>query len=196
MHTYDDADHPRAAMTSATPMSTPADHAVHLRLVQPWTGDVGVARERLETGTDEWLGRALETPTGSTTRRFESDLVLPMREQARHMVLRKAAVVELGRPQPGRPRSGTAGFTLDVSWRSASLAPLFPVFVGTLEVSEHDLVLDGYYAPPGGELGVILDRALLNIAARGTARWFLSRVANEIEGARPDTEQAAPKMPD
>jgi hypothetical protein len=126
----------------------------------------------------DWLGAPVagdDLPPG--VRRFESDLALPMREQARHMVLHKAALVDVGRavPAPG-------GFGIEVSWRSATLAPLFPVFVGSLTVSNGDLVLDGYYAPPGGELGVILDRALLNIAARGTGRWFLARVADAIDG--------------
>ncbi len=163
-------------MTPSTPPHTPGDHAVHLRLVQPWSGDLATARERLACTAADWLGHAIDAPDRSSPRRYESDLVLPMREQARHMVLRKAAVVELGEPRPAPP-----GFVVDVSWRSASLAPLFPVFVGSLEVTDGELVLDGYYAPPGGELGVILDRALLNIAARGTARWFLNQVAGAIE---------------
>jgi hypothetical protein len=153
------------------------EHAVHLRLVQPWTGDLEHARHRLDDGSAEWLGNRLPGPADQpTVRRYESDLILPMREQARHMVLRKAALVDLG-PVTSVP----GGFVLDVSWRSANLAPLFPVFVGTLTVTEHELALEGYYAPPGGEIGVILDRALLNIAARGTARWFLARVASAIE---------------
>jgi len=48
-------------------------------------------------------------------------------------------------------------------------------------VTSSELRLEGYYAPPGGELGVILDRAFLNIAARGTARWFLAKVATALE---------------
>ena len=169
-------------MSTLFPTPVPMEHAVHLRLVQPWTGDLAAARRRLEDGAAEWLGAALDAPSESDARRFESDLVLPMREQARHMVLRKAAVVELGWPRDEAP-----GFALDVSWRSATLAPLFPVFVGTLVVSARELALDGYYAPPGGELGVILDRALLNIAARGTARWFLTRVAHAIEDPSADS---------
>ena len=166
-------------MTSSTPVSDPGDHAVHLRLVQPWAGDLATARERLGGAAAEWLGNAVDTPAGSAARRFESDLVLPMREQARHMVLRKAAVVELGRPKSAPP-----GFVVDVSWRSASLAPLFPVFVGSLQVTDRELVLDGYYAPPGGEIGVILDRALLNIAARRTAVWLLRRIADALPEPR------------
>jgi hypothetical protein len=165
-----------------TPSSAPgtAGHAVHLRLAQAWTGDLDRARQALADGAAAWLGSPVPGPVDRPgVRRFESDLALPVRGQAAHMVLRKAALVDLGPVA----RSGDA-LVVEVSWRSASLAPLFPVFVGSLTVSRRELVLDGYYAPPGGELGVILDRALLNIAARGTARWFLSRVAGEAEPER------------
>ena len=40
-----------------------------------------------------------------------------------------------------------------------------------------ELVLDGYYAPPGGGMGVIADRLLLNVAARATGRRLLERIA-------------------
>lgn len=151
------------------------DHAVHLRLAQPWHGPMARAESRLVSGDGSWLGLPVASPE-QERRRFEADLVLPMREQARHMVLRKAAIVDLGPTHPALD-----GFTVDVSWRSANLAPLFPVFVGRLEVHPAELVLEGFYAPPGGEVGFILDRALLNIAARGTARWFLTRVADAIQ---------------
>ncbi len=168
-------------MPVTSPEARTDDHAVHLRLVQPWAGDPARARASLGDGGAEWLGTPLDRPADRPhVRRFESDLVLPMREQARHMVLRKAALVDLG-PVEAIP----GGFRVDVSWRSANLAPLFPVFVGTLTVLEGELTLDGYYAPPGGEIGVILDRALLNIAARGTARWFLSKVAEALANTDP-----------
>jgi hypothetical protein len=60
------------------------------------------------------------------------------------------------------------------------MAPLFPVFSGHLTLTPSELRLEGYYAPPAGELGAVLDRAFLNIAARGTARWFLARVADVV----------------
>jgi hypothetical protein len=43
--------------------------------------------------------------------------------------------------------------------------------------------LDGRYAPPGGSIGYVLDRALLHIAARGTGRWFLQKVLTALDGA-------------
>jgi len=34
-----------------------------------------------------------------------------------------------------------------------------------------------YYAPPGGGIGIVADRLLLNVAARGTARLLLEKIA-------------------
>lgn len=141
--------------------------------------DVERARALFQTPEAAWLGRLQPEPLDADgVRRYETDLAFPMRDQPTRMVLRKAAYVDLWSPvQLGD------SLQVQVSWRSASLAPLFPVFVGTLTVRPGALALEGYYAPPGGELGLILDRALLNIAARGTARWFLSRVAEALQTA-------------
>jgi hypothetical protein len=65
------------------------------------------------------------------------------------------------------------GWEVEVGWRASSLAPLFPVFSGTIVARGEDLTLSGWYAPPGGTLGRMADRALLHIAAEGTARWLL-----------------------
>ena len=168
---------------SSLPADSPStrEHAVHLRLAQPWRGSVAGAASRLLGDDGGWLGRPVATPPGGAWRRYEADIELPVREQAPHMVLRKAALVDLGSSV-----GDESGLSIEVSWRSATLAPLFPVFVGRLEVTTTDLVLEGFYAPPGGEVGVILDRALLNIAARGTARWFLARVAATLGGSGSD----------
>lgn len=152
------------------------NHAVRLRLAQTMQMDLDHARALFTAPEAAWLGRLQPAGPGSeTTRRYETDLALPMRDQPTRMVLKKAAYVDLGSPI----ELGDS-LQVPVSWRSANLAPLFPVFVGTLTVRPNALALDGYYAPPGGELGLILDRALLNIAARGTARWFLARVAETL----------------
>jgi hypothetical protein len=60
-----------------------------------------------------------------------------------------------------------------------------------LTVGAEEFRLEGYYAPPGGELGLVLDRALLGIAARGTARWFLERVTEALGDGAPAPERAA-----
>jgi hypothetical protein len=77
----------------------------------------------------------------------------------------------------GQVRATPDGCEVDISWQSSSLAPLFPVFAGRLKLTSSEILLEGFYAPPGGEFGAVLDRAFLNIAARGTARWFLERAA-------------------
>jgi len=146
-----------------------------LRLVQRVSVDVDAARQVLAERNAGWLG----TPVPAVregSRRFLTDLALPLREHATRATFHRAAFVDLGGmcDVPG-------GCEIAIEWRSASLAPLFPVFAGHLLVTSSELRLEGYYAPPGGELGVILDRAFLNIAARGTARWFLAKVATALE---------------
>ncbi|HEX8939752.1 MAG TPA: hypothetical protein VF763_06275 [Candidatus Limnocylindrales bacterium] len=148
-----------------------ATSVVQLRFIQPVAVDPGRAASAF-SAVGDWLGAPAEPPAGTADiRRFLTDLSLPVRERAPLMVFRKAAFVDLG---PVLPRDG--GFELAVGWRSATLAPLFPVFAGRLVVLPDELRLEGFYAPPGGEVGLVLDRAFLNIAARGTARWFLSHV--------------------
>ena len=111
---------------------------------------------------------------GSGLRRYLCDLELRVGPD-RRAAFRKSAIVSLGMPVP----TGD-GYRLSVEWRAATLAPLFPVLVGRLAVRADSLVLDGHYAPPFGRLGYVLDRRLLAIAARGTARWFLAQVAEGL----------------
>jgi len=146
-----------------------------LRLVQRVSVDVDAARQVLAERNAGWLGTPVPT-VHEGSRRFLTDLALPLREHATRATFHRAAFVDLGAmcDVPG-------GCEIAIEWRSASLAPLFPVFAGHLLVTSSELRLEGYYAPPGGELGVILDKAFLNIAARGTARWFLAEVATALE---------------
>jgi hypothetical protein len=103
---------------------------------------------------------------------YLTDLVLPLPPDGRLLSLRKAAYVDIG-PIDERPDR----VEVAIAWRSASLAPLFPVFAGRLVARPAGLAIDGHYAPPGGRIGLAADRALLNVAARGTARWFLDHLA-------------------
>jgi hypothetical protein len=153
--------------------SVPA-HVTPLRLIQPAAVDLARAVPVLRDGAMPWLG----TPVPSTrpgVRRYLTDLSLPIRNQAPSIVFKKAAFVDIGEVHqtPG-------GCEIEIGWQSSSLAPLFPVFAGHLALSATELRLEGYYAPPGGELGAALDRAFLGIAARGTARWFLERAAEMV----------------
>lgn len=124
-------------------------------------------------GRAGWLGEAI-APAGADEReRHLVDLELRVGEQMPSVTFRKAAYVDVG---PARaPRLEPIEMT--ISWQAAGLAPLFPVFSGTLSWADDELSLDGYYAPPGGGIGIVADRLLLNVAARGTARLLLERIA-------------------
>ena len=153
-------------------------HATPLRLVQPIAIDIARAMTLLGTEAAFWLGAPVQS-TRPGSRRFLTDLSLPIREHAPSLTFKKAAFVDLGdvRETPG-------GCEIEIGWQSSSLAPLFPVFAGRLTLTPTDLRLEGFYAPPGGEIGAALDRAFLNIAARGTARWFLERTAEVVNWPR------------
>jgi hypothetical protein len=117
-----------------------------------------------------WLdGRALESEPES--RRFLCDLQLGTGPDHRAR-FRKSAIVAFG-----LPRRQSDSWQVPVEWRSATLAPLFPVFAGYLEVQADQVALHGRYAPPGGKIGQVLDSALLHVAARATALWFLGCLA-------------------
>lgn len=125
-----------------------------------------------------WLGPETHDPPDGM-RRFQTDLRLRVTEQPDIATFRKAAFVDLG---PVRP-SG-AGWTVEVSWRAATLAPLFPVFSGSLEVAGQEGLLTGLYASPT-RVGRIADRTLLRIAAMGTGRWLLATLDGAaLEGRR------------
>lgn len=120
-----------------------------------------------------WLGeRVAVGPNGM--RRFSCDLELLVGPETRSL-FRKAAIVGLG-----TPREGGDGWIVPVEWFAASLAPLFPVFVGELRLDSDRVELRGNYLPPGGVIGSVLDRALLSRAARGTGRWFLRKIASVL----------------
>jgi hypothetical protein len=124
-------------------------------------------------GRVAWLGETVETEGIGDRERHLVDLELRVNEQTPRITFRKAAYVDVGpvRDQASQP------IEVGISWRAAGLAPLFPVFSGTLTWADGELGLDGYYAPPGGEIGIVADRLLLNVAARGTARLLLERIA-------------------
>lgn len=155
-------------------MASVPSHVTPLRLVQPATIDLPRALPILVDRAPEWLGTPMpEVRPGS--HRYLTDLSLPIREHAPSLTFKKAAYVDLG-----EVHSGQGVCDIEIEWRSASLAPLFPVFAGHLTLTPTELRLEGYYAPPAGDFGAVLDRAFLNIAARGTARWFLSRAAEVL----------------
>ena len=90
---------------------------------------------------------------------------------------RKAAYLDLGTPV-----RTDDGWELDISWRAATGAPLFPVFAGKLVVQAGTMRIEGIYAPPGGVIGRVADRVLLHVAANATARWLLAEIDRAAVG--------------
>ena len=131
-----------------------------------------------EEGRAGWLGEVV-SPAGDNERdRHLMDLELRIGEQAPRLTFRKAAYVDVGPARAPQLRP----IEVAISWQAAGLAPLFPVFSGTLRWADEELSLDGYYAPPGGGIGIVADRLLLNVAARGTARLLLEKIAAAMLG--------------
>ncbi|HEX6140994.1 MAG TPA: hypothetical protein VF013_11125 [Candidatus Limnocylindria bacterium] len=149
------------------------------------------AAEILGPRRTTWLGQPVaETdaehgpPAAAGMERHLLNLELRVSDVALRVAFHKAAYVDVG---PLRSAEDDADHELDISWRAAGMAPLFPVFAGTLRWADGDLRLDGYYAPPGGSVGLVADRLLLNVAARGTARRLLERIADVM--GQPDTSR-------
>jgi len=137
-------------------------------------------------GRTAWLGDEMEVGDakagGDANRdRYLVDLELRVGDQTPRISFRKAAFVDIGRPRARQHEP----IEVEISWQAAGLAPLFPVFSGKLAWAKGELSLDGYYAPPGGGIGIIADRLLLNVAARGTARLLLEKVAAAMRGESP-----------
>jgi hypothetical protein len=119
-----------------------------------------------------WLGDDVEDTDGVP--RYLLNLELRVSDLAPRVTFHKAAYVVVG---PLQHEGGGQPPSVEISWRAAGLAPLFPVFAGRLSWVDGELRLDGYYAPPGGTMGQVADRLLLNVAARATARRLLERIA-------------------
>ncbi len=122
-----------------------------------------------------WLGQEIE-PAPPDMRRYQTDMRLRVSDRPSIVTFRKAAYIDLG-----PVRSVNDGWEVEVGWRASTLAPLFPVFSGTIVARGPDLTLSGWYAPPGGGVGRIADRALLHIAATGTAGWLLGALKSAAE---------------
>jgi hypothetical protein len=117
-----------------------------------------------------WLGPEVrQSPPGM--RRHQADLKLRVSEDPSLVTFGKAAYVDIG---PVRWLGHD--WEAEVSWRASTLAPLFPVFSGSIVVRNGEMTLSGWYAPPGGTVGRVADKALLHLAAEGTARWLLSEM--------------------
>lgn len=126
-----------------------------------------------------WLPGSTVRPAVPGMRRAQVDLRLRVGgAEAGVTTFRKAAFLDLGTVR----RSGT-GYEVEISWRAATVAPLFPVFSGFLLVEPAELRIEGIYAPPGGPVGRVADRVLLHVAANATARWLLGELDRAALGA-------------
>ena len=167
----------RAERPGADPVGT-----TRLEASVPAPGGYARAAAVLGPARGEWLGEPIDLPAApSGGDRYLLDLELRVNERAPRISFHKAAYVDLGGLDiaiPGR-------IAVPISWRAAGLQPLFPVFAGSLEWRDGELSLAGYYAPPGGGVGIVADRLLLNVAARGTARWLLERISAVMRGEEP-----------
>lgn len=168
----------RSDVSASKPTGPTSDQfagAVKLYVAVPARADLGRVPEILGSADADWLGERVSRDT-SEIREFSCDLELRVGPD-RWATFRKAAIVGLR-----APRRDDDVWLVPIEWRAATLAPLFPVFVGVLRLSVDRIELDGRYAPPGGTIGYVLDRALLHIAARGTGRWFLQKVLLALDG--------------
>ncbi len=129
--------------------------------------------EVLGLATAPWLGEPVESSVPGY-RQFACDLELRVSPEGRS-TFRKSAIVGIG-----EPRNEGSSWVVPVQWQAGTLSPLFPVFAGSLEIAETGIRLTGHYAPPGGKVGYMLDRAVLHIAARRTAGWFVKKVASAV----------------
>ena len=135
--------------------------------------------EVLRGARGPWADGLVERPPAPGLRRFLVDLRLRLgSESAAMTTFRKAAYLDLG--EPGREGDR---WVVDVSWRAATGAPLFPVFSGRLIIERTELRIEGLYAPPGGVIGRVADRVLLHVAANATARWLLTEIDRAALGA-------------
>jgi hypothetical protein len=131
------------------------------------------ATEVLGPGREAWLGELIEEDEQGAPH-YLVDLELRVTEHAPRVAFRKAARLEVGAAEEDPANHAVR---LPISWRAASLAPLFPVFAGAVTWHDDELWLEGYYEPPGGNVGVVMDRLLLNVAAQATGRRLLEQIA-------------------
>ena len=152
---------------------TISDEAVVLRVVH--RADIDLERARAAFADPGWLGQASSDEPVDGWRRIATDLELPIRDGSGPAV-RKTAVVDVG-----VPRETNGGVVVPLAWRSASFAPLFPVFAGQVEIRRSSVTLAGRYAPPFGRMGMLIDQTLLHFVATRSATALLATVAGRCQ---------------
>jgi hypothetical protein len=159
------------AVTDLEPIGTS-----HLEVWVPAPATRERVLDILGSGRHAWLGELVRPATPpDEPARYLLDLELRVGERTPRISFRKAALVDLGQPS-----DEDGSVRVEIAWRAAGMTPLFPVFAGELRWSSGVLRVEGVYAPPGGAVGAMADRLLLNVAARGTARRLLERIAEAM----------------
>ena len=144
---------------------------------QPSTGDEHLSRILVQRHALSdpahvaWAIHAARVWLGEGMHRYQADLRLRVSDNPSLVTFRKAALIDIG---PVGPRQD--GWEAEIGWRASTMAPLFPVFPGTIVAEEQQLTISGWYSPPGGAIGRVADRVLVHIAAEGTARWLLREI--------------------
>jgi hypothetical protein len=139
-------------VTKATgPRSDQIAGAVKFYVAVPAQADLGRVPEVFGGEDADWLGQRVPEDA-SDIRRFSCDLELRVGPD-RRATFRKSAIVGLG-----GPRRDHDSWVVPIEWRAATLAPLFPVFVGDLRLRVDRIELDGRYAPPGGSIAELAGR--------------------------------------
>ena len=148
------------------------DGFVRLVAAARLNGEPDLVAAMLDDGQAPWGEGRHEPPEISNLRRYVVDLRLRIGgESAALTTFGKAAYLDLG-----WSRRTQTGWESEICWQASSAAPLFPVFSGWLTIGPDELRIDGFYAPPGGAMGLVADRMLLHVAANATARWVLSEI--------------------
>ena len=88
-------------------------------------------------------GREVEPPPAGM-HRYQADLRLRVSDHPSLVTFRKAAYVDIG-----PVKSLGDGGEVELSWRASTLAPLFPVFSGTIVAPAGELTISGAVRPAG-----------------------------------------------
>jgi hypothetical protein len=165
-------DEPPATVVGARPIEEGFSHLAARHPTQ-------TSRDRLAwaiRAARAWLGPEVE-PAPNGMRRYQADMRLRVSDHPSIVTFRKAAFVDIGELKQLHD-----GWEAEIAWRASTLAPLFPVFAGTLTARPGELTVSGWYAPPGGGIGRAVDRAVLHVAATRTGRWLLEELDAAARG--------------
>lgn len=130
-----------------------------------------VLEDRLRSGPENWVpGFALDGE------RISGELAY---EQAGTRVRRRISL------RLGPIQRFAYGLTIQIGWRGARHAQLYPELEGHLRLerrqpSGSSLRLDARYTPPAGKVGATVDRALMHRVAESSVREFLAGVAERL----------------